>query len=56
MLEIKMTKMPYGYNFYSSENKIDAFYYGLNKRKAIKEFREEAKLQNKRIKFNYFEN
>ena len=55
MLEIKITKMPYGYNFYSSENKIDAFYYGKNKKQAIKEFREEANLKNKRIKFSYSE-
>ena len=56
MLEIIITKMPYGYNFYNKENGINVFCYGLNKRKAIRDFREEAKLKNKRIKFNYYKN
>lgn len=55
MIEITITKMPYGYNFFCLERKIDAFYYGKNKKQAIKEFREEAKLKNKKIKFIYVE-
>jgi hypothetical protein len=53
MIEIIMTKMPYGYNFFSKEKHIDIFCYGLNKKNAIKEFREEAKLKHKRITFIY---